>query len=100
MLRVECPRLETEQEAIAMEGLEVLATSPTLWGDRIQRGFVGNRLERDILTRAYELIAPQRRSSCQRQGRATVCEIVSAEGGVAQFSLAIDASADAKGGRS
>ena len=44
-----------------MEGLEVLASAPSLWGDRVQRGFVGNRLERDILARAYELIAPRRR---------------------------------------
>ena len=83
-----------------MEGLEIQATSPSLWGDRIHRGFVGNRLERDILTRAYELIAPRRRSSCQRQGRASVCETNSAAGGVAQLSLTIDGLADAEGGRS
>lgn len=83
-----------------MEGLEVLATSPSLWGDRVQRGFVGNRLERDILARAYELIAPRVRSSCQRQDRIAVCEITSVQDGVDRLSLTIDASADAEGGRS
>jgi hypothetical protein len=75
-----------------MEGLDVQVTSPSLWGDRIQRGFIGNRLERDILARAYELVAPRARSSCQRQGRA--------EEGADQLSLTIGASADAEGGRS
>jgi hypothetical protein len=40
--------------------MEGLATIPTRWGQRVQRGFAANRLERDILARVYELVAPGR----------------------------------------
>jgi hypothetical protein len=40
--------------------MEGLAAIPTRWGRRVQRGFAANRLERDILSRVYEVVAPRR----------------------------------------
>jgi len=56
-LLVERHGVKTRQEITAMEGLEDWVTHPA-WSRRVQRGFVGNRLERNFLARAYELIAP------------------------------------------
>jgi hypothetical protein len=51
-----------------MEGSEVSATLPQVWDRRLERRFDGNRLEHDILARAYDLIAPRpSRSVDERQ---------------------------------
>jgi tRNA(Ile2) C34 agmatinyltransferase TiaS len=40
--------------------MEGLAAIPTRSGQRVQREFAANRLERDILARVYDVVAPRR----------------------------------------
>jgi hypothetical protein len=74
--------------------MEGLATIPTRWGQRVQRGFAANRLERDILARVYELVAPRR---TRQKHLSSLCDAASTEiDGTGQS----DSASCAKGGLS